>query len=101
MLLFHSGIKAAEIGPLLLIGSGSLLTLIYTMRAFQRIWWQDPPESIKVKSTGDCLLAPALLIFLVLLLGVWADPLVRVAQAASVWLNNPADYIQAVMVPLF
>ena len=99
MLLFNSGIKAAEFAPLLLIGLGSLLTLVYTMRAFQRIWWQDPPENAKVKSTGDCLLAPALLIALVLILGVWAEPLVQVAQDTSLWLNNPAGYIQAVMVP--
>lgn len=99
MLLFNSGIKAAEFGPLLLIGLGSLLTLVYTMRAFQRIWWQDPPESAKVKPTGDCLLAPALLIALVIILGVWAEPLVQMAQDTSLWLNNPAGYIQAVMAP--
>lgn len=99
MLLFNSGIKAAEFGPLLLIGLGSLLTLVYTMRAFQRIWWQDPPENTKVKPTGDCLLAPALLITLVIILGVWAEPLVQVAQDTSLWLNNPAGYIQAVMAP--
>lgn len=99
MLLFNSGIKAAEFGPLLLMGLGSLLTLVYTMRAFQRIWWEESIESTKVKPTGDSLLAPALLIALVIILGVWAEPLVQVAQDTSFWLNNPDGYIQAVMVP--
>lgn len=98
MLLFDSGIKAAEFGPLLLMGLGSLLTLVYTMRAFQRIWWHDPSENSAIKSSGDCLLAPALLIVMVLILGIWAEPLVQVAQDTSFWLNNPAGYVQAVMV---
>jgi multicomponent Na+:H+ antiporter subunit D len=97
MLLFRSGIDAANFGALLFIGVGSLITLVYTMRAFQRIWWQEPSERAKVKSVGDNLLAPTLLIVLVLLLGVWAEPLVQLAQDTSLWLGSPAGYIQAVL----
>jgi multicomponent Na+:H+ antiporter subunit D len=97
MFLFRSGIGVAEFGSLALIGVGSILTLLYTMRAFQRIWWQEPSEGAKAKPGGDHLLAPAILIVLVLLLGLWAEPLVQVATDTSVWLGNPAGYIQAVM----
>ena len=97
MLLFRSGIHAAELWSLLVIGLGSLLTLVYTTRAFQRIWWQESAEGVRVKPTGDGVLAPALLIGFVLVLGLWADPLVQVAQDASLWLGNPAAYIQAVL----
>jgi hypothetical protein len=42
------------------------------------------------------LLAPALLIGLVLLFGLWAEPLVSVATNAAEWLLNPALYLAAV-----
>jgi len=99
LLLFRSGIDTAEFGALLLMGLGSLLTLVYTNRAFQRIWWQEPSENAKIKPTGDRLLAPALLITLVLILGLWAEPLVQVARDTSLWLNSPDMYIQAVIDP--
>lgn len=97
MMLFHSGIDAAEFGALLLMAIGSLLTLVYTNRAFIRIWWQKPPKSTGAKPKGDHLLAPAILIVLVLLLGLWAEPLVQVARETSLWLNSPGLYIQAVL----
>jgi len=97
MFLFSSGIDAAELGSLAFIGMGSILTLVYTMRAFQRIGWQEPSEGAKAKPGGDHLLAPAILIVLVLLLGLWAEPLVQVATDTSVWSGNPAGYIQAAM----
>jgi multicomponent Na+:H+ antiporter subunit D len=97
MFLFRSGIDGAAFGSLAFIGVGSILTLLYTMRAFQRIWWQDPPEGAKAKPVGDLLVAPFILIGLVLVLGLWAEPLVQVATDTSAWLGNPAGYIQAVM----
>ena len=97
MMLFHSGIDAADFGALLLMAIGSLLTLVYTNRAFIRIWWQKPPKSTGAKPKGDHLLAPAILIVLVLLLGLWAEPLVQVARETSLWLDSPGLYIQAVL----
>lgn len=66
------------------------------MRAFQRIWWQEPPRPLALKA-GDRLLAPALLLGLVLLLGLWAAPLVELAQETAGWLQTPAAYIGAVL----
>jgi multicomponent Na+:H+ antiporter subunit D len=97
MMLFRSGIETDEFGALLLMAIGSLLTLVYTNRAFIRIWWQMPPGSTDAKPTGDHLLAPAILIVLVLILGLWAEPLLQVAREASLWLDSPGLYIQAVL----
>ncbi len=96
MLLFRSGIDAEGYVPLLIIGLASILTLVYVIRAFQLIWWQAPREGAKAKPNGDSLLAPALLIGLVLLFGLWAEPLVSVATNAAEWLLNPALYLAAV-----
>lgn len=94
--LFRSGIAVQGWAALALLAAGGLLTLIYMMRAFQRIWWQEPAGSPALKA-GDRLLAPALLLGLVLLLGVWAAPLVQLAQETAGWLQMPATYITAVL----
>ncbi len=97
LLLFSSGIDAQTFWSLLIIGIFSILTLIYTMRAFMRIWWQAPAEGISTKPSGDRLLAPALLMVLILGLGVWAVPLVDVAEAAALWSLRSVDYVTAVL----
>ena len=96
MLLFRSGIAAEEYVPLLIIGLASILTLVYVIRAFQAIWWHAPHAGSKPKPTGDSLLAPAMLIGLVLLFGLWAEPLVSIATRVSEWLLDPALYLAAV-----
>jgi multicomponent Na+:H+ antiporter subunit D len=97
MMLFTSGIEAGQFAMLAALGMASILTLVYVVRAFQRIWWWPPAEGIKAKPGGDRLLAPALLIAAVLLLGLWPEPLVRLAEATAVWLGDPRAYIAAVL----
>jgi len=71
--------------------------VVYVIRAFQRIWWEPPAEGVKAKPGGDRLLAPALLIGLCLLLGLWAEPLLRLANDVAAWLGEPGLYIAAVL----
>ncbi len=99
MMLFRSGIEAASYWPLALLGVGSAITLVYTMRAFRKIWWEQPAPGIKLKPTGDMVLAPMLLLLLVLALGIWAEPLVQLAFDTSAWLLQPDLYIAAVFGP--
>ena len=97
MMLFRSGIEAGQLATLAAVGLVSILTLVYVVRAFQRIWWQPPAEGTRAKPAGDRLLAPALLIGAVLLLGLWPEPLVRLAEATAAWLGDPENYIRAVL----
>jgi multicomponent Na+:H+ antiporter subunit D len=97
MLLFKSGLEAEQIWALLLIGLASTLTMIYTTRALMRIWWTPPADGISTKTTGDRLYAPLLLIVLVLVMGIFADPLVALARETARWLGNPEIYIRAVL----
>ncbi len=99
MLLFRSGLAADEMWALLLIGLAAALTLVYTMRAFMRIWWHAPAEGIATKPTGDKLYAPVILVTLILALGVFAEPLVKIAWEAAQWLTVPEIYIAAVLGP--
>jgi len=95
-LLFNSGLSAQEFGSLALAATGSVFTLVYVARAFQKIWWEPPVEGAKAKPYGDRLIAPALLIGLCLLIGVWGEPLLKVSAAVIDWISTPAAYISAV-----
>jgi multicomponent Na+:H+ antiporter subunit D len=116
MTLFSSGLDAERFWSLLFIGITSIFTMIYTMRAFQRIWWQKPVQVGNMefgvrssefgmgneapqmgKKKGDRLLAPALLVLLILILGIWAGPLVDVASETAVWLGDTGIYLGAVL----
>jgi multicomponent Na+:H+ antiporter subunit D len=97
MLIFRSGIEAQEYLPLALLGLASIITLVYTTRAFQTIWWQPLPAEVIPKTYGDRIIAPAILIFLSVLLGIWGEPLLQLAQANAAWMETPALYIQSVL----
>ena len=95
--LFYSGLQAQSYLPLALLAVASIITVVYTARAFQRIWWEPLPENVHPKKYGDRLIAPAILIGLCLLLGLWGEPLLQLAQATVEWMGMPAAYIQAVL----
>jgi len=97
LLFFRSGIEEQDFLLLGLIAVASLLTLIYAIRAFQRIWWVPGVQETKTKKAGDSFAAPAVLIILVLVLGLWPEPLVRLAEEISATLVTPASYLIAVL----
>jgi multicomponent Na+:H+ antiporter subunit D len=95
LMIFWSGVESANYLPLAIIGVASIVTVTYVIRAFVKIWFEPNPE-VKPKQ-GDQLLAPALLIALSLLLGVWAQPLVAFAQQTALWLMEPLKYVEMVI----
>jgi len=96
-LIFESGVNLDATLTLILLALGGILTLVYTMRAFQKIWWYPLSNGDILKAKGDRLIAPILLIMLVIVLGLWAQPLIKISQVTSVWLLDPFNYIQAVL----
>jgi len=96
-LLFSSGIAAQGFWPLLLIGLASIFTMIYTIRAFQQVWWAQPEVDIQAVALGDKMVAPLILVAMIVILGLWAEPLVNLAQNASQWMLDPNAYILAVL----
>lgn len=98
--LFSSGAALnSDSGWLLLalIGVPSMITLVYAMRAYMRIWWQPRMHDEKVKSYGDSLLAPACLVTLCLAFGLYAEPMLQVTKQAAEWIQQPTQYVAAVM----
>lgn len=95
LLVFWSGVQAAQHLPLAVIGVVSIVTLTYVVRSFMKIWFEANTE-VKPKQ-GDHLAAPALLIALSLALGIWSQPLVALAQIVAAWLGDPNLYVFMVM----
>jgi multicomponent Na+:H+ antiporter subunit D len=96
LVLFQSGLAAEAFISLAAVAASSIITLVYIGRAFQRIWWEPLPEAIKYKPYGDRLIAPAILIGLCLLLGIWGEPLINLSQTITEGMLEPARYINAV-----
>jgi multicomponent Na+:H+ antiporter subunit D len=80
----------------LAVGAG-MITLLYMMRTWQLIFQQEPDEYTKTKPTGDSQLAPSLLIALCLGLGLFATPLIDLANRVVAQLGEPQIYIRAVL----
>ncbi len=88
-----------------LVVGGGLLTLIYVTRTWQLIFVKPVPDDVvqderpRHQRHGDSIFAPALLIGACILLGVFADPLVKVAEQTVAQISNPAIYTCAVLMP--
>lgn len=95
LMIFQSGVQSANYVPLAIIGVASIVTVTYVIRSFIKIWFEPNPEA-KPKQ-GDSLIAPALLIALSLALGIWAEPLVALAQFVARWVGDPTAYILLVL----
>ncbi|MEN4040839.1 MAG: proton-conducting transporter membrane subunit [Anaerolineaceae bacterium] len=95
--LFQSGVEIGEVATLILIAVGSLISIVYTGRAYQVIFWGPRSSPGELRPYGDRLIAPALLIGLCLLFGLWGEPLLAVARASVTWMLNPELYIQIVL----
>jgi multicomponent Na+:H+ antiporter subunit D len=80
----------------LAVGAG-MITLLYMMRTWQLIFQQEPDEHTKTKPTGDSSLAPTLLIALCIGLGLYAAPLIDLANRVVAQMGEPQVYIQAVL----
>jgi multicomponent Na+:H+ antiporter subunit D len=95
--VFQSGVEAGEIVTLILIAIGSLVSIVYVGRAYQLIFWGPRSSEGEIKPYGDRLIAPALLVGLCLVLGIWGEPLLAVARFSVEWMLAPDLYINIVL----
>jgi len=86
-----------------LVIAGGVLTLIYMTRTWQWIFQRPPRPPAPTHDDEDhqlgpdSLLAPAMLISICVLLGVFAAPLIDVAEATVIQLGQPTIYTCAVL----
>ncbi len=95
--IVQGGIQAQSWLVLGLAVSAGLITLLYMTRTWQHIFQKSPDATLKLKPVGDSIVAPALLIGLCVLLGLYAVPLIDAATLAVTRLGDPNIYIKAVL----
>lgn len=98
--LIKGGLEAESWTVLGLAVGGGLITLVYMIRTWQLIFQQAPDSKtapLKSQGEGDSVLAPALLIGLCVVLGLYAVPLVEAANRTVVAIGDPSIYISAVL----
>lgn len=95
--LVRGGINVESWVTLGLVVSAGILTLLYMTRTWQLIFQRKPDADPNLKPYGDSPLAPALLISLCVILGLFALPLIDLAQITAAQLSDPSIYIQAVL----
>jgi multicomponent Na+:H+ antiporter subunit D len=85
----------AIVAVALLVG---LLTLLSMGLVFAEVFWKNPPRPpVGVASPPGLIVPVALLALLTLGLGLWAEPLLALSQAAAQELLEPSRYIEAVL----
>jgi formate hydrogenlyase subunit 3/multisubunit Na+/H+ antiporter MnhD subunit len=78
------------------VASGAL-TLLYMFRTWQVVFqYQNKETTLTPQKKGDGVLAPIFLISLCVLLGLFAQPLISLAEMAAAQLAEPQIYIDAV-----
>ena len=100
--LFRAGLGA---GQYLVIGIAilmSILTLYSMIKVWNQAFWkpapEDTPEPIASGSNWNLQLVPVLILtVLILALGLFPNPLLRLAQDAAYQLLAPAEYIGVVL----
>ena len=97
--LFRAGVEGAEqwaFTAVAAIVAGSILSIAYTSRAYQRRFWQRPPGAPSPVLTR---LVSATLALLVLALGLWPAPLATASrQAGAALAGGAADPIAGAAV---
>ena len=97
----HGGVDRGDWQNLIIMVAAGILTVMYMIRAWQRIFQQNPlAGTVETKDEGDSLFAPLLLICVCLLLGtVLAEPMIRLISETVRQLGDPRLYISAVKLP--
>ena len=99
--LIQGGVDRADWANLIIMVAAGILSVMYMVRAWQRIFQQDPlPDTVDTKDEGDSLFAPLLLIVACLLLGtVLAEPMIQLISETVRQLGDAQIYISAVNLP--
>jgi len=95
--IVRSGTELAQWLPLGLVIASGALTLLYMFRTWQFVFqYQNKETKLTPQKKGDGILAPIFLLSLCVLLGLYAQPLISLAELAAAQLAEPQIYIDAV-----
>jgi multicomponent Na+:H+ antiporter subunit D len=93
----QSGVDSNDWIPLFIAVFAGILSVTYVFRTWQHVFQKNNPDlKLQIKPDGDSILAPVLLIAVCIVLGIYARPLIGLAQMTVDQMLNPAAYIDAV-----
>lgn len=97
--LVAAGLQAGQYGIVAVALLVGLLTLLSMGLVFAEVFWKKAPGEVKAApgGLGGLVLPVGLLAVLTLGIGLWAEPLLSLSQAAARELLEPSGYIQAVL----
>lgn len=99
LLLVIAGFELHQ-GIIIAVALGvSVLTLYSMTKVWNEAFWKEPPEKAQaLKPVSAWMWAPVIgLVVISVCLGLFADPVMGLAEQAAGQLINPSEYIQAVM----
>lgn len=94
--LVQSGVELGRWIPLGLVVFSGALTMLYMFRTWQRVFQQKKEVNLRILDYGDGMIAPTFLIAICILLGIYARPLVIIAEQTAIQISDPQNYIDAV-----
>jgi len=95
--IVRSGVELEQWLPLGLAVASGALTLLYMFRTWQNVFqYQNKSLAITIAKKGDGVLAPAFLLAICVLLGLYARPLIALAEMTAAQLADPLVYISSV-----
>jgi multicomponent Na+:H+ antiporter subunit D len=95
--IVQSGTQVSDWLPLFLAVFAGIITMMYVYRTWQTVFQQENPSlKLEIKSDGDAVLAPVMLIAVCVAIGLFARPLVSIAELTVQQISNPQIYIEAV-----
>jgi multicomponent Na+:H+ antiporter subunit D len=95
--IIQGGVEAQSWPILGLAVGAGLITLLYMVRTWQHIFQHPADEYLKLKPVGDSLAAPALLVGMCVLMGLFALPLIEAATIAVNRLGDPTLYTRSIL----
>ena len=102
-LLFDAGINEGYYIPIAIALLFAVFTMFYMFRAWMKMFWGEPRDTKKYGEYSSHALSPLLTVPIIILalgvivLGIYAEPLISLAQATAAQIVDPQPYIDAVM----
>jgi multicomponent Na+:H+ antiporter subunit D len=96
LVIVQSGIQLGEWVMVGLAVASGALTLTYMFRTWQSVFQKKKEPTLHLLDYGDGMIAPTLLMAVCILLGIYARPLIVLAEYTALQLTEPSIYIDAV-----
>jgi len=102
-LLFDAGINEGFYIPIAIALLFAVFTMFYMFRAWMKMFWGEPRDTKKYGEYSSHALSPLLTVPIIILalgvivIGVYAEPLISLAQATAAQIVDPQPYIDAVL----